>query len=147
MIFFLISHIFWFFCPKLSLTDWSFLSFLQITPWYLILCTKHRLQSSTKFRFWSFFGQCLSFFWLFLEIFLLKNRFQTQEVQKKSMLKNGVNTALWPLFKKLWAILGFSKNQSLMYVCKIGKKLISQFFFWVKSDFVVKFFVDEKNWI
>ena len=38
-----------------------------------------------------------------------KNRFSSQKVQKYWKSKNGVKTALTPLFKELWAIFGFLK--------------------------------------
>ena len=44
-------------------------------------------------------------FWIFSP----KNRFSSQKVQKNWKSKNGVKTALTPLFKELWAIFGFVK--------------------------------------
>ena len=45
-----------------------------------------------------------------------KNRSQPRKVQKISMSKNGVKSALRPLFKELWAILGFSKTRGFTSV-------------------------------
>ena len=45
--------------------------------------------------------------WIF--IFLSKNGFSSQKVQKYWKSKNGVKTALTPLFKDLWAVFSFVK--------------------------------------
>ena len=42
--------------------------------------------------------------------FSQKNRFSSQKVQKNWKSKNGVKTALTPLFKELWAIYIFFTN-------------------------------------
>ena len=34
--------------------------------------------------------------------------------------KNGVNTALSPLYKELWVIFGFLKFKNQIYYCKFG---------------------------
>ena len=62
------------------------------------------------------FGRILDIYPIILIAFLLqfwifpqKNRFSSQKVQKNWKFKNGVKTALTPLFKELWAIFDFVK--------------------------------------
>ena len=42
-------------------------------------------------------------------IFSPKKQFSSQKVQKNWKSKNGIKTALTPLFKELWAVFGFVK--------------------------------------
>ena len=53
----------------------------------------------------NFFCQCDEKYWSY-----------PQKVHKISMSKNGAKTALRPLFKKLWAILGFLKSRGFTSV-------------------------------
>ena len=63
--------------------------------------------------FWTNFGYFTQLYWwpfLFnFGFFPQKNRILSQKVQKNWKSKNGVKTALTPLFKELWAIFGFVK--------------------------------------
>ena len=52
---------------------------------------------------------------IFWEFFPLENGFSGQKVQKNLKSKNGVITALTPLFKELRAISGFLKLKNLIY--------------------------------
>ena len=64
----------------------------------------------------------MSFLIKFL-IFSPKNRFSRQKVQKNWKSKNGVKTALTPLFKELWAIFGFVKFKNQISPPEKSKKL------------------------
>ena len=55
--------------------------------------------------------------------FSQKNRFSSQKVQKNWKSKNGVKTALTPLFKELWAIFGFVKFKNQISPPQKSKKL------------------------
>ena len=68
--------------------------------------------------FWTNFGYFTLLYWCFLVQFLIfsqKNWFSSQKVQKNWKSKNGVKTALTPLFKELWAIFGFLKFKNRIY--------------------------------
>ena len=55
------------------------------------------------------------FFGNFFDFFPPENGFSGQNVQKNWKSKNGVKTALTPLFKELWAIFGFLKFKNQIY--------------------------------
>ena len=55
--------------------------------------------------------------------FSQKNRFSSQKVQKNWKSKNGVKTALTPLFKELWAIFDFLKSKNQISPPEKSKKL------------------------
>ena len=59
------------------------------------------------------------FFGLILD-FPQNNGFSRQKIRKYWKSKNGVKTALTPLFKELWAIFGFLKFKNQIYQCKFG---------------------------
>ena len=69
----------------------------------------------------------MAFFWDNF-LFFPENGFSVQKVQKNWKSKNGVKTALTPLFKELWAFFGFvkfknqispppTKNEKILRIC------------------------------
>ena len=77
--------------------------------------------------FWTNFGYFTLLYWLLFYFnfgfFPQKNRFSSQKVQKNWKSKNGVKTALTPLFKELWAIFGFVKFKNQISPPQKSKKL------------------------
>ena len=50
-----------------------------------------------------------------IDFFPPESGFSAQKVQKNWKSKNGVKTALTPLFKELWAIFGFLNIKNWIY--------------------------------
>ena len=65
-------------------------------------------------EFWIFYYTDVFFSSVF-DFFPQKNRFSRKKVQKNWKSKNGVKTALTPLFKELWAIFVFLKFNNPIY--------------------------------
>ena len=82
-----------------------------------VLLTQNHIHTSLMAVFLSCFCQIhsrlMDFFGILLCFFHPENGVSSKKVQKTWKSKNGVKTALTPLFKELWAIFGYLifKNQ------------------------------------
>ena len=65
----------------------------------------------------------MAVFWENFDFFPLENGFSGKKVQKNWKSKNGVKTALTPLFKELWAILVKTGFNTVFLTPKTSKKM------------------------
>ena len=112
---------------------WAIVGFSETRGFTIIILTQKiyfdpKMASNLHLK--SDFGHFLVDFCLFGQ-FDQKNWSYPQKVQKISMSKNAVKTALRPLFKKLWAILGFSKTRHfIIVISKYGLESSTKIRFW-----------------